>query len=253
MPSGLSRPFSSSVIGTREFADADERRVESGRRLPHAALGVGAREDAGDDAARRELLDLVVVQRVRLADSGKVDGGVPCARQVVDVGAEGFSRPRSTVFQASGGSTISIARRFSHRAAAAAITPLSMSARSVSPVGRDAQQVEQASAREQLLERVQARLVARTCRETKFSIGQSIAVSYGGVRVIECIVERLSRLDVRWLGRVRVGHLNLLELTPTLDDGIALARLVVDLAGFEVWNGVAQCRRRLEIRRRPRR
>ena len=54
MPSGLSTPFSASVRLTFESLDAVESRIQSGRRLPHAARSVGARHDSGDDAAGHE-------------------------------------------------------------------------------------------------------------------------------------------------------------------------------------------------------
>src|SRR5262249_31992225 len=67
------------VVGQRDAQgrDGDEVGLLSGGRFPDAARRVDAREDAGDGAARDELFDLIVAQRIGLPESREEERGVP--------------------------------------------------------------------------------------------------------------------------------------------------------------------------------
>ena len=82
MPSGLSMPFSASVRFTSRLWTPLERGVEPGRRLPDAALRVGARHDAGDRCrTARRCRVWSVAQRVGLAHAREVERGVARLRR----------------------------------------------------------------------------------------------------------------------------------------------------------------------------
>ncbi len=110
MPSGLSSPFSSSVIGTSSvLTPTSEASRPAG--ISRLALHVRARKDAADHL-RRQSDGLVVLKRIELVHSREEHRRVSRTRQ------ESASLPKRvravlTASHAVGGSTISIARRFS--------------------------------------------------------------------------------------------------------------------------------------------
>ena len=62
-----------------QLGDADEADVDAGGRLPDAALAVGAGDHPGHDAARRELAEPVLVERVGHAHPREVERSVVVA------------------------------------------------------------------------------------------------------------------------------------------------------------------------------
>ena len=55
---------------------AVERSVQSGRRFPHAALGIGARHHPGDNAAGHKGIELAAELRIGLDDTRKIERGI---------------------------------------------------------------------------------------------------------------------------------------------------------------------------------
>src|SRR6185312_127657 len=177
------------VVGEREpeRGHVVERGVETGGRLPHAALRVGARHHAGDGARRHEVLELVVVERIGLRQPREEHGRVLAvgAEAGAEVGAAGLrvrrrvprrrwvgQQDRAPLLAVGGGGghhgllDVGLPRDIARRVARGA------------RVRRNHEQVEQIG----VVERVDARLRRRGRREIGGGERHAIVALHGGDR-----------------------------------------------------------------------